>query len=368
MSLTGNSQSKVKKVKKKKSAGREWFDAILFAVVAATLIRGLFIEAYVIPTGSMEKTLLVGDYLFVSKVNYGARLPLTPVSFPFAHHTMPIIGTKAYWEGIKWDYRRLPGLGEVKRNDVVVFNFPMDTDAPLSRPVDKRENYIKRCLAIGGDTIQIKDARVYLNGKPAEVPEFGEKYYYVKSDGTDFNPQAIEDLNIEAQRSSADEYIFNMTSADAEIIKGWSNVKAVNLYIRPFDEYDSQIFPNNPSIKWNADNFGPLIVPKAGWTVKLNSSNYALYERAISVYEGNTIEKIGDDILINGKKTDSYSFKMNYYPMMGDNRDNSLDSRYWGFVPDDHIVGKALFVWMSWNTNGTFFDKIRWSRLLGGIN
>jgi len=368
MSLTNKGKSKDKKARTKKSAGREWFDAILFAVVAATLIRGLFIEAYVIPTGSMEKTLLVGDYLFVSKVNYGARMPVTPVAFPFAHHTMPITGTKAYWEGIKWDYRRLPGLGEVKRNDVVVFNFPMDADAPLSRPVDKRENYIKRCLAIGGDTLQIKDARVYLNNKPAEVPVFGEKYYYVKSDGTDFNPQAIEDLNIEAQRSSADEYIFNMTAADAEIIKGWSNVKSLNPYIRPLNEFDSQIFPHNPSFKWNADNFGPLIVPKEGWTVKLDSSNYSIYERVISVYEGNTIEKIGNDILINGKKTDSYTFKMNYYWMMGDNRDNSLDSRYWGFVPDDHIVGKALFVWMSWNTKGTFFDKVRWSRLLGGIH
>jgi len=160
MSLTNKNKLKDKKARAKKSAGREWFDAILFAVVAATLIRGLFIEAYVIPTGSMEKTLLVGDYLFVSKVNYGARLPITPVAFPFAHHTMPITGTKAYWEGLKWDYRRLPGLGDVKRNDVVVFNFPMDADAPLSRPVDKRENYIKRCLAVGGDTVPIKDARV----------------------------------------------------------------------------------------------------------------------------------------------------------------------------------------------------------------
>ncbi len=365
---SNETMSKNKKVSKKKSAGREWFDAILFAVVAATLIRGLFIEAYVIPTGSMEKTLLVGDYLFVSKVNYGARTPLTPVAFPFAHHTMPIIGTKAYWEGIKWDYHRLPGLSEVKRNDVVVFNYPMDADEPFLRPVDKRENYIKRCIAVGGDTITIINARVHLNGKPAEVPQFGEKYYYVKSDGTDFNPQAIQDLNIEAQRSTADEYIFNMSASDAEIIKKWSNVKAVNPYIRPVNEYDSQIFPHNPQFKWNADNFGPLIVPKQGWTVKLDSTNYALYERAISIYEGNSLERKGNDIIINGKKADSYTFKMNYYWMMGDNRDNSLDSRYWGFVPDDHIVGKALFVWMSWNTNGTFFDKIRWSRLLGGIH
>lgn len=357
-----------KKEKKKKSAGREWFDAILFAVVAATLIRGLFIEAYTIPTGSMEKTLLVGDFLFVSKVNYGARAPMTPVAFPFAHHTMPITGTKAYWEGVKWDYRRLPGFSEVKRNDVVVFNYPMDADAPLSRPVDKRENYIKRCLAVGGDTIKIVNAQVFLNGKPAEQPQFGEKYYFVQTDGTDINPQAIEDLKIEAQRSSADQYIFNMTAEDAEIIRKWSNVKEVSLYIRPANEYDSQIFPHDPQFKWNADNFGPLIIPKKGWTVKLDSTNYALYERAISVYEGNKIERKGNEILINGKKSDTYTFKMNYYWMMGDNRDNSLDSRYWGMVPDDHIVGKALFIWMSWDSNAGFFNKIRWSRIFDGIN
>lgn len=370
MSLKGNDRNpaKDKKEKKKKSAGREWFDAIVFAVVAATLIRGLFIEAYTIPTGSMEKSLLVGDFLFVSKVNYGARTPMTPVAFPFAHHTMPITGTKAYWEGVKWDYHRLPGLSEVKRNDVVVFNYPMDADFPLSRPVDKRENYIKRCLAIGGDTLKIVDARVYLNGKPAEEPQFGEKYYLVQTDGTDINPQAIEDLKIEAQRSSADQYIFNMTAEEAKIIKTWSNIKSVDLFIRPANEFDPQIFPNDPQFKWNADNFGPLIVPKKGWTVKLDSTNYAIYERAISVYEGNTISRTGNEIMINGKKTDSYTFKMNYYWMMGDNRDNSLDSRYWGFVPDDHIVGKALFIWMSWDSNAGFFSKIRWSRIFDGIN
>jgi signal peptidase I len=362
------SKTKDKKKKTKKSAGREWFDAIVFAVIAATLIRGLFIEAYTIPTGSMEKTLLVGDFLFVSKMNYGARMPMTPVSFPFAHHTMPITGTKAYWDGIQWKYRRLPGFDHVKRNDVVVFNFPMDADAPLSRPVDKRENYIKRCLAIGGDTIRIINARVFINSKPAEVPHFGEKYYYVKSDGTDFNPQAMQDMHIEAQRSSADEYIFNMSAEDAAAVKNWSNVKSLSPYIRPMNEFDSQIFPHNQDFKWNADNFGPLILPKEGWTVKLDESTFPLYERAISVYEGNTIERSGKDFLINGKKTASYTFKMNYYWMMGDNRDNSLDSRYWGFVPEDHIVGKALFVWMSWDTNGTFLDKIRWSRILGGIN
>jgi len=351
----------------KKSAGREWFDAIIFAVVAATLIRGLFIEAYTIPTGSMEKSLLVGDFLFVSKVNYGARTPMTPVAFPFAHHTMPIIGTKAYWDGIQWNYHRLPGISKIKRKDVVVFNYPMDIDSPLYRPVDKCENYIKRCQAIAGDTLQIIDAQVHVNGKPVESPQFGQTSYYVKSDGTDFNPQALEDMNIEVRRATANEYEFTMTKEEADFIRKWSNVKVVSPLILPKSEPEPGIFPHDSRFKWNRDNFGPLVIPKKGWTVTLDSTNYSLYERAISIYEKNKIEKMGNVILINGKKTNTYTFKMDYYWMMGDNRHNSLDSRYWGFVPEDHIVGKALFVWMSWNTNGSFFDKIRWSRLLKGI-
>ncbi|WP_026896822.1 signal peptidase I [Daejeonella oryzae] len=353
--------------KKKKSAGREWFDAILFAVIAATLIRGLFIEAYTIPTGSMEKTLLVGDFLFVSKVNYGARMPITPVSFPFAHHSMPIIGTKAYYDGIQWKYRRLPGLSEIKRNDVIVFNYPMEADSPYNRPVDKRENYIKRCIGIGGDTLRIINAQVYINGKPAETPQFGETNYAVKSDGTDFNPQKLEDMDIEVQRATEDDYYFNMTAAQAETIKNWENVKSVIPVIRPINEFEPQIFPHNQRFKWNEDNFGSVIIPKKGWNVKLDSTNFPLYERAIRVYEGNKVEQNGNQIVINGKPADNYTFKQNYYWMMGDNRHNSLDSRYWGFVPEDHIVGKALFVWMSWDSDGTFLSKIRWNRIFGGI-
>ncbi len=359
---------KEKKEKKKKSAGREWLDAIVFAVIAATLIRGLFIEAYTIPTGSMEKSLLVGDFLFVSKVNYGARIPMTPVSFPFAHHTMPIIGTKAYWDGIQWKYRRLPGLSEIKRNDAVVFNWPMEADEPYNRPVDKRENYIKRCVGIAGDTLSVVNTQVYVNGKPAENPNFGQTTYYVKTDGTDINPSALYDMRIEAQRASADEYYFNMTAEEAANIKKWTNVKTMEPVIRPVGEYESQVFPHNPQFKWNEDNIGPIIIPKKGWTVKLDSITFPIYERAIRIYENNKVEKVGADILINGKKADSYTFKMDYYWMMGDNRHNSLDSRFWGFVPEDHIVGKALFVWMSWDSAGTFFDKIRWSRLFMGIH
>ncbi len=356
------------KPKKKKSKGREWLDAIIFAVIAATLIRGLFLEAYTIPTGSMEKSLLVGDFLFVSKVNYGARVPMTPVAFPFAHHTMPLIGTKAYWEGIKLGYHRLPGLQEIKRNDVVVFNYPMEADSPFYRPVDKRENYIKRCQAIPGDTLRIINAQVYVNGKPAENPHFGQITYFVQTDGTDLNPQTLKDMNIEFAQNAIDAYSLRMTSEQANEIRHWPIIKKVVPQLLPPNTYDPEVFPHDSHFVWNQDNYGPLIVPKKGWTVKLDSMTYPLYERAIRVYEGNKVEKKGNDILINSKKANSYTFKLNYYWMMGDNRHNSLDSRFWGFVPEDHIVGKALFIWMSFDSNGSFLNSIRWNRLFKGIH
>ncbi|HEX7367984.1 MAG TPA: signal peptidase I [Pelobium sp.] len=359
---------KNKETKKKKSAGREWLDAVVFAVIAATIIRGLFIEAYTIPTGSMERTLLVGDFLFVSKMSYGARTPITPIAFPFAHHTMPITGTKAYWDGIQLPYYRLPGFGHVERNDVVVFNYPMDADAPLNRPVDKRENYIKRCIGVSGDTLKIVDAVVYINGKKADLAKMSQTQYYVKTDGTEFNPMALKDIKADVEQVNSDEYVITMPKEEVEKIKAFSNVKVVTPVIAQQGSFEQQVFPNDPHYKWNQDNFGPLIIPKKGWTVKLDSLTLPLYQRAITVYEGNKLEVNGTDIKINGQKTDSYTFKMNYYWMMGDNRHNSLDSRYWGFVPEDHIVGKALFIWMSWDENGSFLNKIRWNRLLKGIH
>ncbi|HET8829769.1 MAG TPA: signal peptidase I [Pelobium sp.] len=359
---------KKNKEAKKKSASREWLDAIVFAVIAATIIRGLFIEAYTIPTGSMERSLLVGDFLFVSKMSYGARTPITPVAFPFAHHTMPITGTKAYWDGIQLPYYRLPGFGDIERNDVVVFNYPMDADAPLSRPVDKRENYIKRAVGIAGDTIKIVNSVVYVNGKPGDLPKMSQTQYYVKTDGTDFNPMALKEIKADVERVNNDEYIFTMPEQEVEKIKAFSNVKILTAVIAEEGAFEQQIFPNDPNFNWNQDNFGPVIIPKEGWTVKLDSLTLPIYQRAITIYEGNKLEVNGNDIMINGEKTDSYTFKMNYYWMMGDNRHNSLDSRYWGFVPEDHIVGKALFIWMSWDDNGSFLNKIRWNRLLRGIN
>ena len=354
--------------KKKKSAAREWTDAIIFAVIAATLIRTLFIEAYTIPTESMERSLLVGDFLFVSKVNYGARTPMTPIAFPFAHHTMPITGTKAYWDGVKLPYYRLPGFSTVKKGDVVVFNYPMEADAPFNRPVDKRENYIKRCQATPGDTLSIADAQVFVNGKANPQPPESQINYEVTTDGSMVNSKTWEELHVTLPEQNP---YYTMTAASAAALKQYSNIKQVKAHVTPKDSIGDggAVFPYDPHYaKWNQDNYGPIIVPKKGWTVKLDSLSLPFYKRAITVYEGNKLELKGKDVYINGNKADSYTFKMNYYWMMGDNRHNSYDSRFWGFVPEDHIVGKAIFVWMSWDDNASFLHKIRWSRLFMGIH
>ncbi len=351
--------------KKKKSATREWVDALVFAVIAATIIRGLFIEAFTIPTPSMERSLLVGDFLFVSKVNYGARTPVTPLSFPFAHHTLPIVGTKSYLEWVKLPYYRLPGLGEVERNDVVVFNYPMED----FRPIDKQENYIKRCVGIAGDTLEVRDARVYINGVGEEMPKEAQGSYMVKTDGSAFNTKTLESLYITEYGQYAEEgnFIFTLTKDQKDKLAKFSNVQNVQEAIRTRGQYLDYVFPHNPKLSWNEDNFGPVIIPAKGLKLNLNASNIEIYRRAIQVYEGNTVETRDDGIYINGQKTDSYTFNMNYYFMMGDNRHNSLDSRFWGFVPENRIVGKALFIWMSWDSNASFFSKVRWSRLFRGI-
>lgn len=368
-----------KKYPYKKSTTREWADAIVFAVVAATIIRTFFIEAFMIPTGSMERSLLVGDFLFVSKVNYGARLPITPVSFPFAHHTMPVIGTKSYWDGIQLKYRRLPALQEIKRNDVVVFNYPMDADAPFNRPIDKRENYIKRAVGVPGDTIRIDQSQVYVNGVKGFHPPESQLNYVVITDGTDLNRDRLYDMRVpykDGGYDNAGRHIYDdmfLTSSMAEQIAAWGNVVEVIPKIAEKTEsapnYDP-VFPKSAmSAHWNQDNYGPVIIPKKGWTVQLNEQNLAIYERAISLYEENVLEQKGGAVFINGERVNAYTFKMDYYWMMGDNRHNSLDSRYWGFVPEDHIVGKALMVWMSLDNEAqSLFERIRWNRVFKSIH
>jgi signal peptidase I len=265
----------------------------------------------------------------------------------------------------------------------VVFNYPMDADSPLYRPVDKRENFIKRCQGAPGDTLSVVDAQVYVNGKAAPNPPGEQIDYTYSTTGIEVNPQVLDELHISMYEGNVNP---TMTKEAALTLKGYSNIKSITPHISPggMSDPNNPVYPTNPNhpvapaslmlngrqpnYKWNVDNYGPIIIPKKGWTVKLDSMTYPLYVRAITVYENNKVQVHGNDILINGKKADSYTFKLNYYWMMGDNRHDSDDSRFWGFVPEDHIVGKALFIWMSWDDNASFFSKIRWSRLFNGIH
>jgi len=376
-------------VYKEKHRYGEWVDAILFAVIAATVIRSLFIEAYQIPTSSMEKSLLVGDFLFVSKVNYGARLTMTPISFPFAHHTMPWLGTKAYSESLKIPFYRLPGFQKIKNGDVVVFNYP---DEREGRPVDKKENYIKRCVAIPGDTLSVIDHLIHINGKPETPPEKRQFEYSLVSKGRFLGKKLYEKLDVtdkmeismptQENRSIPWETRVHLTDENYQKLKARSDVKSLDtMSYTPGDEH-SRIFPESMNGKWSRDFFGPLYVPKRGATVEVNASNFEIYDRVINVYENaGEFTRRNGKVFLDNEEITSYTFKMDYYFMMGDNRHNSLDSRFWGFVPEDHIVGKALFIWMSirsevnryFNPDGSMveekkFDRIRWNRIFKGIH
>ncbi len=380
----------------------EWVDAIIFAVIAASFIRMFFIEAYTIPTSSMEKSLLVGDYLFVSKTAYGPKVPNTPISFPFVHNKMPLTkSTKSYVEWVKTPYRRLAGFRKIKNNDVVVFHFPEgDTVAQnlptqsyyqlvrtygrdrvwtdkrnfgeiIVHPVDKRENYIKRCVGIPGDKLVLKNGVLFVNGKQQEHFKGMQYDYNVFTNGTSINPKALDRLKIannDRTRFSNQQYLFPLTNERVDELKGFANVNSVEKILQEETSWDKNIFPSDEHFKWNVDNFGPLTVPKKGETVTISPENIALYKRIISVYENNKLEIEGNTIKINGEVATSYTFKMDYYWMMGDNRHNSADSRYWGFVPEDHVVGKALVIWLSLDKDKGLANKIRWRRLLKSIH
>lgn len=351
----------------RKTKTREWIDAIAFAVVAATLIRTFFIEAYTIPTSSMEKSLLVGDFLFVSKVNYGARAPITPVSFPFAHNTMPVVGGNSYIEWPNMPYMRLPGFQKIKNNDVVVFNYPAED----GRPLDKKENYIKRCLGIAGDSLAVVNQQVFVNGVAAENPPKMQFKYFVQTDGTfDEKVAKRNDITEGGRVSDQGDFELLLTKDAKDDLLQQSWVKKVENTLQAKGAGASYIFPFKEEWGWNVDNFGPIYIPKAGDNIKLDTVTYFIYERAIKVYENNpTLEMKDNKVYLEGKEITSYTFKQNYYFMMGDNRHNSADSRFWGFVPEDHIVGKALFTWMSLDPNETnIFKKIRWNRIFRGIN
>lgn len=385
---------------------REWADAAIFAVVAATILRTFFIQAYVIPSGSMEGTLLTNDYLFVSKMAYGARLPMTPLSIPLMHNAIPVLGCNAYSEAIKSPYQRLPGLGKVERYDIVVFNVPHNdtvmADKPsndyysfvkrlgretvwnqskiITRPVDMKEHFIKRCIGLPGDKVEIKDGIVYVNGVKGKLfPHQRIDYQVQAGPGFSLSPDYAEEHHIIYKGSNPQ--IGMVLEMEYETANEVSRLPGVTK-VQPFAEAKgdisgsgSSVYPGNTAFfHWNQDNYGPILIPKKGMTVLLTSENIALYQRVIQAYEKNQFELRDGKCIINGKESHQYTFRMDYYWMMGDNRHNSEDSRFWGFVPEDHIAGKASFVWMSnggGNDDGTdaytIHSGIRWNRLLRGV-
>lgn len=353
---------------KPKTVFREWTDAILFAVVAATLIRTFFLEAFTIPTSSMEKSLLIGDFLFVSKVNYGARVPMTPLSFPFAHHTMPMTkDVKSYLNILNLPYFRLPGFTKIKNNDIVVFNYPMED----FRPIDKKENYIKRCIGIPGDTIQINNMKVFVNGKEAQAPEKSQFSHLVVTDGSAISGTSYKELGYPegGPAYSPGQFVYLLTREAKNKLQTFPFVKSVEVLSRPRDLAEPGLFPGDSLHPWNVDNYGPIIIPKEGMKIQLNHETVAVYKRAIVVYEGRDLVEKEGKYFLDGKEAIEYTFTMNYYWMMGDNRHNSADSRFWGFVPENHIVGKAVFIWFSWEANGKkLLEKIRFSRLFRFIH
>jgi signal peptidase I len=401
----------------------QWGDAILFAVIVATVARTYTFEAFTIPTPSMEKSLLVGDYLFVSKLSYGPRMPMTPLTFPFTHHTIPVIDKPSFVTWFSQPYRRLPGFGAPQRGDAVVFNFPegdtvvanfqnqsyyqlvrdhgreklrdpnfrmmarvdgrdrlLPTGGLLVRPLDKRENYIKRCVGVAGDTLQVIDGVVHINGVPEQFPEFGQYGYETtwKATITQGNLARMRkllkeqyDVSIDGDLGAGrDDQHVNVALTAGQVEKLTSDnpfFGPLERQVHPkgFQPWYAKLpyFPNHPDYDWTEDNFGPIWIPKAGATIALTEANLPLYRRAITLYEGNTLEVVDGTIRINGEPTSTYTFEQDYYWMMGDNRHRSQDSRFWGFVPHDHVVGKAVLVWFSKDP----ITGIRWKRLFSTV-
>lgn len=352
--------------------------SLLFAIIVATFVHTYFLQPYTIPTSSLEKSLLVGDFLFVSKYNYGARVPMTTVALPMVHDSIPILHKKSYLNIPQLPYLRLPALQTIKRTDIVVFNWPADTvhyfgdtkTIGLRKPIDKKSNYVKRCVGIAGDNLSIKDGIVYINGAVLALPERAKPQfsYTITTDGSSFDPTyLLKELNITdgVYQTAQNSFYFNaLTEESAGRLKNNPIVKSIVRNIAK--ETESGVFPQNN--KWNRDNYGPIYIPQKGKTVVLNAENLPFYKKIIGEYEANDLKIIGSEIRINGQVANEYTFKQNYYWMMGDNRHNSEDSRYWGFVPENHIVGKPVFIWMSWDTNGKGLGKIRWERLFTTVS
>ncbi len=370
-----------------KSGAGEWISSIVFAIIAATLVHTYFMQPYTIPTSSLEKTLLVGDFLFVSKFHYGARVPMTTVAAPMVHDTIPAIPVpftgikltkkfRSYLNKPQLPYFRIPGFQKIERNDIVVFSWPVDTveqffkktNRRIRKPIDKKSNYVKRCVAIAGDSLEIKGGYIYINGERTKLPDRAKPQYkfYVNTGGQQLSRNMISNRyqvrDGEWGQMQDGNYIINLTDQEAAQLAKNPSVKGITKIIDPKGT-DGQVFPNVTSLGWNKDNYGPIYIPEKGKSVKLTKESLPFYKRIITEYEKNNLIVNGDEILINGKDVDSYTFKQNYYWMMGDNRHNSEDARYWGYVPFDHVVGKPVFIWMSWNSSGKGLNKIRWERM-----
>lgn len=401
----------------------DWIDDIIFALVAVYFINLFIFQNYQIPSSSLEKSLLVGDYLFVSKVSYGPRVPNTPLSFPLVQNTLPIFNCKSYLDWPSWDYKRVAGLGQIQRNDIVVFNFPAgDTVATLQqnpdyytlvqmygreavhmnkqsfgeiiyRPVDKRENYVKRCVGLPGDSLSIRNNQVYINGKAAQNPKNMQLNYFVETETpltetmfrnwgvsrddympygqpcTVTDPETLSFLGFQPNANGAYNlvYRFPMTESMVAQVKKLPSVKKV--IVEPEIIGGTMYYPVDYDNGWTRDNYGPIWIPKRGATIELTPENLALYRRCIKNYEHNELEEKDGVVYINGEKATTYTFQYDYYWMMGDNRHNSADSRSWGFVPEDHIVGKPIMIWLSLDKDRSLFDGgIRWNRLFRWVD
>jgi signal peptidase I len=410
---------------KKVPAWIEWVDALIFALVAVYIINIFLFQNYKIPTSSLEKTMLVGDHLFVSKVSFGPRMPITPLAFPLVQNTFPWINAKSFSNWPTWDYKRLKGFSDVMREDIVVFNFPTGDTVPfyvtnpdyyitirergefilqsnpnllnnkefqtefeqrqfvnsvgrkyvhdnpheygdvLYRPVDRRDNYVKRCVAVAGDTLEIIKNQIFINGVASPNHENIQHNYRILTDGTKLNQRFYEKLGVAKADQYFDgyEYVLPLNEKMLNEIKSYSFIKNIRV------DYDFRsVFPYSIYHPWTRDNYGPIWIPKAGVTIDLNLENILLYERIITSYERNSLAVKDSMIFINDQPTDKYTFKMNYYFMMGDNRHKSADSRYWGFVPEDHIVGRPILVWLSLDADKKFPANIRWKRFFKMVN
>jgi signal peptidase I len=358
----------------------EWVSSIVFAIIAATLVHTYFMQPYTIPTSSLEKSLLIGDFLFVSKFHYGARTPMTTVAAPMVHDSLPLAKLRSYLKAPQLPYFRIPGFENIKRNEIVVFNWPTDTvrffrdysKIHVDKPIDKKSNYVKRCVGIPGDSLEIKDGYIFINGKQTVLPDRAKTQYLHKvitKDGQQLSGAILSRYEITEGSYQGDFYMLNLTDENAAKLKNNPYIKSIVKEIEPKGNYNKTLFPHNEQYAWSADNFGPIYIPEAGKTVELNSQSLPFYKRIIEVYEKNNLTVNGNEIFINGKLASSYTFKQNYYWMMGDNRHNSEDARFWGYVPFDHVVGKPVFVWFSWDTNGQgLANKIRWERVFTTVH